>query len=196
LGIYGGSFDPIHLGHLLVAEATREALALARVLFVPARVSPLKPHGPVAGAEHRARMVALAIEGNPHFALSRVDLDREGPSYSVDTVARIRDEAPDADLYFLVGMDALPDLPRWRDPERLLALCRLAAFGRPDAPPLDRAAIEAALPGSAARIEAVQVPAIAISSTDLRQRLREGRSVRYRVLPTVEAYLHAHHLYQ
>src|SRR5687768_9638845 len=133
LGVMGGSFDPIHLGHLIMAEAAREALNLNLVLFVPTAVQPLKQDCPATAPQHRAAMIELAIEGNSCFRLSRVDLDRPGPSYTVDTLRLLHEEYAHASFWFVLGADALQSLPRWRDPQGILALTRLAVVRRPDA---------------------------------------------------------------
>src|SRR5919201_1610174 len=136
LGVLGGSFDPIHVAHLIVAETVREALQLDLVLFVPARVQPLKRGQPVTPARHRVAMVELAIAGNPAFALSRVEVERAGLSYTVDTLRRLRRQwgGPErASLWFIAGTDALTQLPRWRDPAGVLAQARLAVVRRPGA---------------------------------------------------------------
>jgi nicotinate-nucleotide adenylyltransferase len=143
IGIFGGTFDPIHFGHLRMAEEARDQLCLDRVLFVPNRVSPFKAGGGVSPGELRAEMVRRAIADNPSFAISRVELDRPGPSYAIETVRALRDAHPDADLFFLSGTDAIKDLPAWREPEALLVLARFVAATRPG---VDPGAVLAALP--------------------------------------------------
>ena len=198
LGVMGGSFDPVHVAHLIVAEAVREALHLDLVLFVPARVQPLKRGQPAAPAEHRVAMVELAIAGNPAFALSRVEVDRAGPSYSVDTLRRLRREWGDAkntSMWFIVGTDALAQLPRWRDPAGVLAQARLAVVRRPGAA-VDLEPLAAELPQLEAALDWVDGPLIDISATDLRRRVAEGRSIRYRVPEAVREYIEANGLYR
>ncbi|MBM3190748.1 MAG: nicotinate (nicotinamide) nucleotide adenylyltransferase, partial [Chloroflexi bacterium] len=132
LGVLGGTFDPIHIGHLIVAEEARARLGLDRVLFVPANLSPLKAGSTFFSGEERYHMVRLAIEGNPHFAVSRVDLDRTGPSYTVDTLRAIQAEyGPSVQLYFIIGMDALETFAAWHRPEEIIRLTRLVVVSRP-----------------------------------------------------------------
>lgn len=200
LGIMGGSFDPVHLAHLLVAEEVREALALELVLFVPTAVQPLKQGQPVTSAEHRTAMLELAISGNPAFALSHVEVDRAGPSYTVDTVRQLCAEwGPQAggklDMWFIVGADSLATLPMWRDPAGILADTRLAVVRRPGSI-IDVASLEAQLPGLESSVDVVDAPLVDISATGIRRRVREGRSIRYRVPATVREYIYAHALYR
>jgi nicotinate-nucleotide adenylyltransferase len=193
IGIFGGTFDPIHFGHLRMAEEARDQLGLDRVLFVPNRVSPFKAGGGVSPGELRAEMVRRAIADNPSFAISRVELDRPGPSYAIETVRALRDAHPDADLFFLSGTDAIKDLPAWREPEALLVLARFVAATRPG---VDPGAVLAALPASwADRVTFIEMPGLDISATDLRARVRAGRSIRYLVPPPVEAFVRERGLY-
>jgi nicotinate-nucleotide adenylyltransferase len=195
-GILGGTFDPIHLGHLLMGEAARQKLGLQRVLFVPAGDPPHKQSEVSTPARHRRAMVELAIAGNPHFELCPVDLDRAGPHYSTDTVRLIRaryDLSAD-DCFFIIGADSLQDLPTWHRPEELLRLCRLAAIRRPGCRP-DMAALAEQLPGLNQRLVWVDMPLIGISASDIRARLRAGQGIRYQVAEPVREYILAQHLY-
>jgi len=196
LGILGGTFDPIHVGHLLIAETARSALNLDRVLFVPAADPPHKQAFHKTPAAHRCRMVALAIGDNPGFELSTVDLDRPGPHYSVDTVRLLRQKfglAAD-DCAFILGSDSLADLPAWHQPEALIQLCRLAAMHRPGFEP-DVVGLERALPGLAARLDFVPSPLISLSASHIRATVAAGRSIRYQVPDVVIAYITQHGLY-
>jgi nicotinate (nicotinamide) nucleotide adenylyltransferase len=193
LGLLGGSFDPPHYGHLIAAQEVGWQLQLDRVLFLPARQNPLKRGEPSSAAEHRCAMVSLAIADNPLFALSRLDLDRPAPSYTADLLRAL--ESRDAELFFVVGADILPELPRWREPGEILRLARLAVINRPGAPEPDPAAVDAVLPGSAGRIDVVRGPGVAISARELRQRVRSARPIRYLTPPAVERYIAEHHLY-
>ncbi len=197
VGIFGGTFDPPHLGHLILAETCADALDLARGLWVPAADPPHKHGAPVSAAVHRAAMVELAIAGNPRFALSRVDLDRPGPHYSADMASIIAAQHPDTALYFLMGGDSLHDLPRWHEPERLLARCQLAVMRRPyDDLDSALASLYARLPGLKDALRFVEAPLIEISGSEIRQCVRAGRSIRYRVPESVAAYIAREGLYR
>src|SRR5512136_1631976 len=152
LGILGGTFDPPHFGHLRLAEAALTQLSLDKVLFAPVGAQPLKQGHPAAAPEHRARMVELAIAGEPHFALSRADLDRPGPHYTVDLLSIIQQQYPGGALWFIMGEDSLGDLLRWRDPARLIQLARLAVLRRPGCQP-DWPALDQALPDLRMRLD-------------------------------------------
>jgi nicotinate-nucleotide adenylyltransferase len=194
IGILGGTFDPPHFGHLAMAEAALTQLALDKVLFAPAGVQPLKQEERSSTPEHRARMVELAIADDPRFALSRADLDRPGPHYTVDLLAIIQQQYPNAALWFIMGEDSLGDLLRWRDPVRILRLARLAVLRRPgyepDWPTLDRD-----LPELRARLDWLDHAELDISATDIRHRVQRGLSIASLVPAPVIDYLVAQHLY-
>ena len=197
VGVLGGSFDPIHVGHLLIAEAVREALDLTHVLFIPAPRPWMKDDSELAPAEDRFEMVRLAIAGYDGFRLSRVDMDRPGPSYAVDTLRTLHGACPNATFDFIVGADALSGLPRWHEPHEMMALCRIAAVARPGQAlePVTRS-VEAQVPSAKERIIAVGAPLIDVSSTDIRCRRRDGRSIRDQVPEVVEAFIRERGLYQ
>lgn len=183
VGIFGGTFDPVHVGHLAIAHAALESLPLDRVVFIPARRAPLKEHGPVAGATDRLDMLELAVAGEPRFSVSRIELDREGPSYTVETLEQLAG----ADLLFLIlGGDALAALPRWKDPDRILELAKIAVAERPGAP-------EHA--GNPSIVE-FDAPRLDISSRELRARAARGRSLRYLVPDPVWRHIEARGLYR
>ncbi len=190
LGIFGGTFNPPHIGHLLLAERAAEGAHLDRVLFVPAAAPPHKQsNGDLAPAADRAAMVRLAIEDNPRFAISTVELDRGGLSFTIDTLRTIAAEQPFDELYLLIGGDSLAEFHTWRDPEEIRRLARLVVVPRPDrsfdpASPFAREAI------------IVRMPLVELASTDLRARAREGRSLKYVVPPGVERYIAEHGLYR
>ncbi|MFN2109065.1 MAG: nicotinate-nucleotide adenylyltransferase [Anaerolineae bacterium] len=195
-GILGGSFDPPHYGHLALAETARVQLELSRVLFVPAGKPPHKRSRSMSPAEDRAAMTAAAIADNPAFALSRVDLERPGPHYTVETLTLLREQYPHVDAwFFLLGEDALHDLPIWHDPLGILKQASLAVMPRMGQR-VDLAELIAALPPLAKRLVWLDVPPVDFSATDLRCRIREGLPLRYLVPPPVEAYIHEHDLYQ
>lgn len=199
LGILGGTFDPIHLGHLAIAEAARGALPLERVLFVPTGLAVHKPGRPISSAVDRVAMVAAAIADNPAFALSRAEVDRPGPSFAVDTLeglaAEIRATGREPDLTFILSAEAYAALPTWRRPERILELCRMAVVPRLGAAPVDLAEMDRRLPGASSRTVLVDAPLLGISGSDIRARVAAGRSIRYLVPDAVIAYIGDHGLY-
>ena len=192
VGLMGGTFDPIHVGHLAIAEEARDALGLERIVFVPAGQPPHKPTGAVTAAEHRVAMVELAIAGNDAFELSRIEVDRPGPSYTVDTVEAL---AADADLTVILSVETFAELPSWHEPERLFAAARLAVVPREGYPAPDPAWLAATFPGRENRVTYLEGPRLGLSSTALRARVAAGRSIRYLVPDAVEAYIAANHLY-
>jgi nicotinate-nucleotide adenylyltransferase len=196
LGILGGTFDPIHHGHLVAADEASYQLALDKVLFVPAGAPPHKPARPISPARHRLRMVELAIAGKPHFAVSRVDVDRPAPSYTVETLDLLRAEwGAGPRFFFIEGVDSLSDIATWYQPQRLIELCELAVVRRPGAE-IDLPELERQLPGLTARVHWVRMPLLEISSSDLRARVLAGRSISYLVPREVEAYITQHRLYR
>jgi nicotinate-nucleotide adenylyltransferase len=196
LGVLGGTFDPIHHGHLVAAEEARHQLALDQVLFVPAGSPPHKPDQPITPADHRVRMIELAIAGRPQTSLSRVDVDRPGPCYTVETLELLRREwGPEVTLFFIEGADSLTELTSWYQPWRLLELCELAVVGRPGVD-VDLAELYRRLPMLEARLHWVQMPRLEISSSDLRRRVQAGRPIAYLVPPAVEDYICEHRLYR
>ena len=196
IGIYGGTFDPPHHGHLVAATEVWAVLGLDRLLFMPAGRPPHKGDVAVSAAHHRVRMVELAIAGRPHFALSDLDLDPARPSYTADLLARLRTAwGDDPDLFFVMGEDSLRDFPRWRDPARIAALAHLAVVTRPNVA-VDLDAVVAAVPGLAGRVHCVAIPELDIASRDLRDRVAQGRPIAYQVPPAVEDYIRERGLYR
>jgi nicotinate-nucleotide adenylyltransferase len=193
LGLLGGTFDPPHYGHLVAAQEVAWRLQLDRVLFLPARQNPLKRDEPSSSAEDRCEMVRLAIANNPLLELSRLDLDRPPPSYTVDLLKVLH--TPDNELFFVVGADILPELPRWRAPDEILRLARLSVVNRPGAPAPDLDALDTLQPGARERVDVVQIPGVAIASRELRERVRSRQPIRYLTPPAVERYIHERGLY-
>lgn len=193
LGLLGGTFDPIHIGHLLIAEVARHALALDRVEFVPAGDPPHKGEA-VTAAEHRSAMVLLATTDNPWFTVSRREMERSGPSYSLTTVREYRRElGPGGELFFIAGADTILEIRTWHRWEELLRECRFAALTRPGC---DTAALRALLPEELwDRVDLVPAPGLDVSSTEVRERVRRGEPIRYLVPDLVEAYIRKHRLY-
>lgn len=202
LGVFGGTFDPVHIGHLLVAEAVVEALALDRLLFVPAQRSPLKEDDPHAGDDDRLAMLTAALDGAPRFGIDRVDLDRPPPSYTVDTLRLLRSARPADELVLVVGLDSFLDLARWRDPAGIAALAHLAVVDRPGyaASQAERdvklTAATARLPFLLGRWTLVDAPLVDLSATEIRRRVAAGRSIRWRVPEAVAAIIAARGLYR
>jgi nicotinate-nucleotide adenylyltransferase len=199
LGVLGGTFDPVHLGHLTIAEQTREALDLAAVLFVVAADPPHKQGRAITPAAHRLAMVELAVAGNPGFRVSRTELDRPGPSYSVDTLEELAARA-DAEgrerPVFILSVEALLGFPTWRRPDRILELARIAVVPRAGTPLPDAAWFRAHFPGREDRFVPLDGPHLGHSATDIRARVATGRSIRYLLPPAVAAYIGEHQLYQ
>jgi nicotinate-nucleotide adenylyltransferase len=183
LGVYGGTFDPVHYGHLRIAEAIRESHHLERVLFVPNQLSPFKIGETRTPGEVRAVLLEKAIEHNPAFSVWRGEIEREGPSFTVDTLRRLQSENPDARLFFLLGLDAAREIPRWREPEALLKLARFVAVTRPGT--TEQECRDAIPDGWEENIDFVSLPTLDISSTELRRLAGAGRSLRYLTPHTV-----------
>lgn len=195
VGILGGSFDPVHLGHLIMAEEARVKLELDEVLFIPAGHQWLKGRE-LSPSHHRWEMLSLAIKSNPFFKPSRIEIDRPGPSYTVDTLSLLHKEREGDEFFFLLGWDALKELPSWKEPGRIIKLCRLVALPRPPFLPPDLIALEKALPGVSSRVILLEAPLIYISSTEIRERVKRGLSIRYLVPEAVEGYIFSHGLYK
>jgi nicotinate-nucleotide adenylyltransferase len=185
-GLLGGSFDPVHHGHLIAAERAAEALGLAQVLFVPCARQPLKAAGPVAAPEHRRAMLQLALAGHPLFALETLELERPGPSYTVDTLRALHQRSPAERFVLLLGCDAAAELPRWRGAEEVARLAEVAVLTRPGAPEVASALVR----------HAVATPAIEVSASDIRARCLAGKPIRFLVPDAVADYIARNHLYQ
>jgi nicotinate-nucleotide adenylyltransferase len=196
IGLLGGSFDPIHVGHLHIARQACVRLGLDQVVLMPAGQPPHKLGLAMTDPEHRFEMVRLAVAGEPLFTLSRIDLDRPGPCYSVDTVRLLQDAwGPETRIYFLIGADSLADLPTWYRPRRLLELCQVVALRRPGYA-IDLAALERRFPGAPPIVLLEHVPQVDVSATEVRRRVAKGRSIEGLVPPAVAAYIEAHGLYR
>jgi nicotinate-nucleotide adenylyltransferase len=196
IGILGGTFDPIHYGHLVAGEESRCALGLERVLFVPSARPPHKLEYPVSPPDVRVEMVRLAIADNPNFELSTVELDRPGLSYTVDSIALLQEQlGASARLFFILGEDALADLPTWHQPEKLLEMCQLIAVNRPGYHSFSLRLLERQLPGVENRVHQVRIPELAIWSTELRARVASGLPIRYLVPDDVLEFIYQRGLY-
>jgi nicotinate-nucleotide adenylyltransferase len=197
LGILGGTFDPIHCGHLVIAEEARARLDLPEVRFIPSGQPPHKPGQSITPAVHRLAMVRLAIADNPAFTLSTMEIERAGPSYTVDTLAALRrQEGPACALFFIAGGDALSDLLTWRSPDELLALCTLVVVRRPDVAPVDLPHLQKQLPALEHRLVILDGPQFAVSGTEIRRRVCDGLPIRYQVPEAVWRYIEEHALYR
>jgi nicotinate-nucleotide adenylyltransferase len=199
IGIFGGTFDPVHQGHLIVAEQCREQAGLDQVWFVPAARPPHKQEQPLTPFPQRAEMLALAVAGQPAFRVEPLEQDRPGPSYTADTLEEIQRRQAGLELELIVGTDVLPDLPHWHEPGRIIQLAGLLIVPRAGWQIWPPAQLRAALrlpPETALRQQVIHSPLIEISSRDLRRRVGEGRSIRYLVPRAVEAYVEGHHLYR
>ena len=196
IGLLGGTFDPIHIGHLLIAEDAREALGLDTVVFIPAGRPWLKANQSVTDPQHRLAMVGLAIGPNPHFQVSDIEVRRQGPTYTVDTLEQLQqDYSPNAEKFLILGMDSLNELARWRSPERLFDLCVVVGVSRPGQEEIDIDKLESIAEGASGKIVLISGPSVGISGTNIRDRVVHGKSIKYRVPVDVESYILEHGLY-
>ncbi|EAX48087.1 nicotinate (nicotinamide) nucleotide adenylyltransferase [Thermosinus carboxydivorans Nor1] len=197
IGIMGGTFDPIHIGHLVTAEAVRIEFGLDKVLFIPAANPPHKQHAQVTPAIHRYIMTVMATYSNPSFFVSPIELERPGPSYTIDTVRALIDQYGEkSDFYFITGADAIADLPTWKDIDELLGLCHFVAATRPGCISMIDAVIRRFGAKGRQRIHRLATPELEISSTDIRERVKLGRSIKYIVPESVEQYILKEGLYR
>ena len=200
LVLFGGTFDPIHMGHLLLAEYCREQVDADRIIFMPAGIPPHKKGQRRTPGSIRAEMLELAVHGNPAFEVDRFEIDRTEVSYTVDTLRHLSEKHPDAELFFLVGADMLFDLPNWYRGEEICRLATPIAAQRPGSPPPDFGCLAPIVPDPSRRREISQhlldMPRIDLSSTNIRQRVEEGRSIRYQTPRDVELHIHSEQLYK
>jgi len=195
LGIAGGTFDPIHIGHLIIAEVARQECHLDKVLFIPTGIPPHKTSYAVTPAVHRYEMVRIAIMDNPYFEISDIEVKREGFTYTVDTLRELRGIYPgNAEFFFIIGSDTLPEIKGWREASQVVKYCHFVVYSRPGYDVVER---EARLlrESMGASIYTVQGPLLDISSTDIRDRIKQGKSIRYLVPPAVEEYIYKNRLY-
>jgi nicotinate-nucleotide adenylyltransferase len=192
VGVFGGTFDPVHLGHLILAEQCREQAALEQVLFVPALLPPHKQQQPLTSFAQRVEMLTLAISGHAPFRVEELEKNRAGPSYTVDTLTQLHRDRPGDDWCFIVGSDSLHDLHLWYQPRRILELATLLVVARADFPAFSATELKASLQLAEdfeLRYQVIDAPLITIASRDIRRRIAEGRSVRYMIPRAVEAYI-------
>lgn len=194
IGIMGGTFDPIHIGHLVAAEEARSQFALDKVIFMPAGVPAFKEKSHITPACHRLMMTELATASNPHFEVSDLEIVREGTTYTIDTIRELKEIYPQAELFFITGSDAVFDIVGWRNSKELANLVTFIATTRPryDIEEAKKRHQESIVDFN---IEWIEVPALSVSSTDLRARLKEGRPVRYLITRSVLGYILKNHLY-
>ncbi|MEL6151461.1 MAG: nicotinate (nicotinamide) nucleotide adenylyltransferase [Chloroflexota bacterium] len=196
IGIFGGSFNPLHQGHLIVAEFAAETLRLDRVFFAPVVHPPHKDGRKLQPIEHRLAMIETAIADNDRFHLTLVDVERPGPHYSVDTVKILEDMHPGSQLYFVMGGDSFRDFMRWHAPEEIVQHCRLGVMRRPSTRPMQPTMHDDVMPGLSNYVDIIEAPPIGISATRVREQIKAGKSVRYLVPNPVLAYIHKNNLYQ
>ena len=196
IGVFGGTFDPIHIGHLILAVESQHQLQLDQIFLVPAGTPPHKQAHPLAPMRHRLKMCQLAIADNNTISISLIDAERPGPHYTSDMLRLVRERIDaDAQIFFLMGLDSLRDLPTWREPEWLVRNCRLVALRRHDVD-IDWPALEMALPGLCERVVILDMPELEIASSVLRERVRTEQPIRYQVPRAVELYIREHGLYR
>jgi nicotinate-nucleotide adenylyltransferase len=188
----GGTFDPIHYGHLLAAEEARVAFELERVIFVPTGNPPHKKNRSVASAEDRYAMTSLAISDNPHFEISRIETDRGGESYTADTLGALAADCPGAEFFLIVGLDSALDIPNWYEPKKILSLCNVIAIARPGYVSDRIYTMPEWIKKSTTVLDATPV---GVSATEIRSRVRRGRSIRYMTTGAVRGYIRDHNLY-
>lgn len=197
IGVLGGTFDPVHAGHLVIAEEARLRLSLTRVLFVPAGQPWLKTGRTITPAVHRVEMVRQAIAAKPYFELSSIEVDRPGPSYSVGTITILQQQlGAEAKFFFLVGWDSLVELPQWKEPDRLIQLCKVVAVTRPGFSRPDLKALESSVPGVTQSVVWLDIPPVDISSSDIRKRVAQGLFIHGLVSDEVESYIKEKKLYR
>ncbi len=196
IGVLGGTFDPVHNGHLIVAEVVRARLNLAEVIFVPAGQPWLKTDRLITPAKHRLEMLRLSLADKPYFKLSTMEIERAGPSYTIDTIVELRAKlTPDDELFFILGQDNLAQLPQWREPSRLIQLCYLVAVPRPGSPRPNLKTLETSLPGISQRVMLMDEPHVDISASEIRERVVRGLSIRHLVPEAVNKYIKENRLY-
>jgi nicotinate-nucleotide adenylyltransferase len=197
IGIFGGTFDPVHLGHLIIAEEALALLGLDEVLFIPAGQPWFKSDRNITDGRHRMAMVELAIASNPCFRALDMEIKRPGPTYTVDTLKELRQlSGVGAEFLVILGLDSLREVSRWHEPQRILEMTTLVGMSRPGYQGFDPRSLDAIASGASCKVKLLEGPLIGISGTDLRRRIAEGRSIKYRVPEAVEAYIYEHGLYK
>lgn len=192
IGLFGGTFNPIHTGHLIIAEVLRQALQIDQILFIPAKIHAFKNNQQIQSSRHRLRMLELVIRDNPYFLISELELNKEGISYTIETIKMLRLQYPEDryTLCFLMGADNVAQFYKWKEPAELVKLCNFVVFGRPGFE------VDPKSDPLVSKFQFVEAPLLEISSTDIRNRIQRNLSIRYMVPPQVETYIHQHSLYK
>jgi nicotinate-nucleotide adenylyltransferase len=196
IGIFGGTFDPPHVGHLILASEAQTQLELDHLLWILTPEPPHKLDQDITPLEDRLAMVQLAIADNPAFELSRIEIDRPGPHYTVDTIKLVAEQNPGADIVPIIGGDSLRDLPKWHEPQQIVYACHWIGVMRRPNDKSNLEELERELPGISSKVHYVDAPLLQIASHEIRNRIAAGRSVRYYLVPSVYEYIEEHHLYQ
>ena len=196
IGIFGGTFDPPHLGHLILASEARAQLKLNRLLWVLTPIPPHKLNRPISSLEDRLAMVKLALKDEPAFEFSRIEIKRPGPHYTLDTLRIVSEQYPRADVILLLGGDSLRDLPTWHKPMEVVAACHQIGVMRRPGDSIDMAKLEKKIPGLNRKVKFVEAPLLEIASSEIRRRAARGLPFRYYLLPAINQYIQKHHLYQ
>ena len=197
IGVLGGTFDPIHNGHLAIAEEARAYLNLNEVIFLPAGQPWMKSDRSISPARHRTAMIALALQSRPYFKTSTIEIEHQGPSYSVNSIAELKAQAVEpTDWYFILGWDNLSKIPQWREPAKLIEMCFLAAVPRPGYERPNMKKLEAALPGISKKVILMDKPRLEISATDIRNKVAQGLPISGLVPQVVEEYIKENGLYR
>lgn len=196
IGIMGGTFDPIHMGHLIIGEAARESLSLDKVIFIPTGINPFKKNKNTSSPTQRIDMLNLAIESNPYFTISTIEVEREGITYTIDTIRSLKDEYREDELYFIIGSDIVFQIEKWKEFQEVFNLCKFALFNRPgkDEEEIDEKVKDLNLKYNIS-FERISSPLVDISSTDIRNRAKNKQSIKYLVPEKVEDYIIKHKLY-
>jgi nicotinate-nucleotide adenylyltransferase len=196
IGVFGGTFDPVHLGHIAMAEEARQELGLERVILVPAGQPMSKPGRVITQAEHRVNMLKLAVKDKPHLLISTIEIKRPGPSFTVDTISEFKLKYSVKDeIYFILGWDSLDQMPEWHEPVRLVTMCWLVAVPRPGCSKPDMVALEKIIPGITKKVIFLEKPDIEISATAIREMVSHGKSIEHLVPAPVAEYIKIHKLY-
>lgn len=197
IGILGGTFDPVHLGHLIIAEEVRSNVGLDKILFVPAGVPWMRENEGVSAGKHRLNMVDLAVKSNPHFQSSSIEIDRQGVTYTADTLETLREDLDhEVELSFIMGMDVLEKFHLWKSPETVVELCSLVIVNRPGNQAVDVNEVVKKYPEAGAKLRIINVPRMEISSSEIRERVRQEKSLKYLVSEEVIEYIDQNNLYK